>query len=72
MTDLLLQEASSVIPNQPLLINVVSRRVRQLSLGHRPLVEATPLNSLTDVALHESIGGKLTYELAPETKPAGV
>ncbi len=70
MTSQLLQEAAQVIPNQQLLINVVSRRVRQLGLGHRPLVEATPRSSLTDIALREIIGGKLTYELAPESKPA--
>ena len=69
MTTQLLQEAAQVIPNQQLLINVVSRRVRQLGLGHRPLVEATPRSSLTDIALQEIIAGKLTYELTPE-KPA--
>jgi DNA-directed RNA polymerase subunit omega len=69
MTTQLLQEAAQVIPNQQLLINVVSRRVRQLGLGHRPLVEATPRASLTDIALREIIAGKLTYELTPE-KPA--
>ena len=70
MTTQLLQEAALVIPNQQLLINVVSRRVRQLGLGHRPLVEATPRSSLTDIALREIIDGKLTYELTPESKPA--
>ena len=70
MTTQLLQEAALVIPNQQLLINVVSRRVRQLGLGHRPRVEATPRSSLTDIALREIIAGKLTYELTPETKPA--
>lgn len=70
MTTQLLQEAALVIPNQQLLINVVSRRVRQLGLGHRPLVEATPRSSLTDIALREIIAGKLTYELTPESKPA--
>ncbi len=70
MTSQLLHDAAQVIPNQQLLINVVSRRVRQLGLGHRPLVEATPRSSLTDIALKEIIGGKLTYELAPESKPA--
>ena len=69
MTTQLLQEAAQVIPNQQVLINVVSRRVRQLGLGHRPLVEATPRASLTDIALREIIAGKLTYEAAPE-KPA--
>lgn len=70
MTSQLLQEAGKVIPNQQLLINVVSRRVRQLGQGHRPLVEATPRSSLTDIALREIINGKLTYELTPETDPA--
>jgi DNA-directed RNA polymerase subunit omega len=69
MTTQLLQEAALVIPNQQLLINVVSRRVRQLGLGHRPLVEATPRTSLSDIALREIIAGKLSCELAPE-KPA--
>ena len=62
MTTHLLQEAAQVIPNQQLLINVVSKRVRQLGLGHRPLVETTPRMSLTDIALKEIIAGKLTYE----------
>ena len=62
MTTQLLQEAAQVIQNQQLLINVVSKRVRQLGLGHRPLVEITPRMSLTDIALKEIIAGKLTYE----------
>ena len=70
MTAQLLQEAAKVIPNQQLLINVVSKRVRQLSLGHRPLVEATPKSSLTDIALKEIIAGKLTYEELKDEAPA--
>src|SRR5437868_14675262 len=62
MTTQLLQEAAQVIPNQHLLINVVSKRVRQLGLGHRPMVETTPRMSLTDIALTEIIAGKLAYE----------
>jgi len=62
MTTQLLQEAAQVIPNQQLLINVVSKRVRQLGLGHRPMVEVSPRASLTDIALQEIIAGKLTYE----------
>ncbi len=62
MTTQLLNEAAQVIPNQQLLINVVSKRVRQLGLGHRPLVETTPRMSLTDIALKEIIAGKLAYE----------
>lgn len=62
MTTQLLQEASQVIPNPQLLINVVSKRVRQLGLGHRPMVEVGPRASLTDIALKEIIAGKLTFE----------
>jgi len=62
MTTQLLQEAAQVIPNPQLLINVVSKRVRQLGLGHRPMVETTPRMSLTDIALKEIIAGKLAYE----------
>jgi len=67
MTTQLLTEAAQVIPNQQLLINVVSKRVRQLGLGHRPLVETTPRMSLTDIALKEIIAGKLTYESLEES-----
>ena len=62
MTTQLLEEAALVIPNQQVLINVVSKRVRQLGLGHRPMVEAGPRASLSDIALKEIIAGKLTFE----------
>ncbi len=71
MTAQLLQEAAKVIPNQQLLINVVSKRVRQLGIGHRPLVEATPKSSLTDIALKEIIAGKLTFEELKDETAAG-
>ena len=38
----LVKAASEVIPNQQILVNMISRRVRQLCLGHRPLVEFSP------------------------------
>lgn len=69
MTTQLLQEAAQVIPNQQLLINVVSKRVRQLGLGHRPMVETTPRMSLTDIALKEIVAGKLAYEATDATPP---
>ncbi len=68
MTAQLLQDAAQVIPNQQLLINVVSKRVRQLGQGHRPLVEASPRSSLTDIALKEIISGKLTFEAVTAEK----
>jgi hypothetical protein len=41
---------------------MVSRRVRQLSLGHRPLVEYAPGLREADIALTEIANGKLTFE----------
>lgn len=64
----LILSASKVITNQMMLVNVISRRVRQLSLGHRPLVACAPGTGLSDVALTEVIEGKLSYELAPLLK----
>jgi DNA-directed RNA polymerase subunit omega len=58
----LIQAASEVITNQPVLVNMVSRRVRQLSLGHRPLVEYAPGLRAADIALTEIANGKLTFE----------
>lgn len=58
----LLTAAAKIIPNQQILVNVVSRRVRQLILGHRPLIEFSPGLGHADVALSEIAQGKLTYE----------
>jgi DNA-directed RNA polymerase subunit omega len=58
----LVQAASEVITNQQVLVNMVSRRVRQLSLGHRPLVEHPPGLRAADIALTEIANGKLTFE----------
>ena len=58
----LVKAASEVITNQQILVNMVSRRVRQLSLGHRPLVEHVVGLREADIALTEIANGKLTYE----------
>jgi DNA-directed RNA polymerase subunit omega len=59
----LVEEAAKKIPNVPLLVNVISKRVRQLTAGHRPMVEAGPRMGWADIALTEVIEGKLGYEL---------
>ena len=64
MQSLLLEEASKLIPDQQKLINIVSKRVRQLSQGHRPLVEVLPRMVYSDIALKELITGKLTFREA--------
>jgi DNA-directed RNA polymerase subunit omega len=58
----LIQAASEVIPNQQILVNMVSRRVRQLYLGHRPMVEFVPGFGHADIALSEIAAGKLVFE----------
>lgn len=58
----LVKAASEVITNQQILVNMVSRRVRQLTLGHRPLVEYAPGLREADIALTEIANGKLTFE----------
>ncbi len=64
----LIKAATDVILDQKLLVNVISRRVRQLALGHRPLVACAPGTGLADVALTEVIEGKLSYESTLEVK----
>jgi DNA-directed RNA polymerase subunit omega len=49
---------------------MISKRVRELSHGHRPLVEVVPRMGLADIALTEVIEGKLKYE--PATQPPEV
>ena len=64
MSSLLLEAAQKCVPNQQLLVNIVSRRVRQLSSGgHRPLVEQGPREGWADIALKEIIEGKLKWEM---------
>ena len=58
----LVQAASKVIISPQILVNMVSRRVRQLTLGHRPLVVCAPGLGAADIALTEIANGKLTYE----------
>jgi DNA-directed RNA polymerase subunit K/omega len=69
MQSTLLTNATAVIPNQHLLVNVVRLRVRQLMRGHRPLIPIPPGMGLADVALSEVIAGKLTHELVPGVIP---
>ena len=55
--------AAQQLPSPELLINLVSRRVRQLIQGHRPLTLTDPKMDFADIALKEISEGKLTYEL---------
>ena len=59
----LVKAAAEVIPNPKILVNMVSQRVRQLCLGHRPMIEFVPGLGHADNALSEIAGGKLSFEL---------
>ncbi len=63
MRDDYIREAQKVISDPNILINVISRRVKQLRRGSRPLVESLEKLSPEDIALREVIEGKISYEL---------
>lgn len=68
MRDDYLKDAQKVIPDANVLINVVSRRVKQLRRGSRALVESLEKLSPEDIALREVIEGKITFELEEAAK----
>lgn len=55
--------ASKVIPEPPVLINLVSTRVKQLNMGRSPLVKIDHRMGAADIALTEIIEGKIGVEL---------
>ncbi len=63
MRDEYLKDAQKIIPDPNILINVISRRVKQLRRGSRPLVESLEKLSPEDIAMREVIEGKISYEL---------
>ena len=64
-----LEAALLRVPSPETLINVVSRRVRQLTQGHRPLTQTDPRMDYADIALKEIGEGKLSYELLSDDAP---
>ena len=69
----LCKKAVEKVGNPNVLINLVSRRVRQLSAGGgglgRPLVNVPASMGLADIALTEILEDKMAWEL-PEEAPA--
>jgi DNA-directed RNA polymerase subunit omega len=62
----LVEQALKVIPDIPVLINLVSKRVRQLNTGRAPLVRAGHRAGVADIALLEIIEGKISAQLVDE------
>jgi DNA-directed RNA polymerase subunit omega len=69
MRDDYLQQALLVIGDPNILVNVVSRRVKQLKQGNRALIESLEKLLPEDVALREIIERKISYELPPAETP---
>jgi len=55
----LVEQASEIIKDPQVLINVVSQRVKQLNTGRSPLIDVLPSMGAADVALSEIIEGKI-------------
>ena len=64
MNTQLLEEAKARVPSLPVLVNMVSKRVRQLNSGFRPYVKpGSPDEERVDIALREIAEGKLIAEM---------
>jgi len=62
MNSILLDNASKVVPNIGILVNMVRQRVRQLLGGARPLIVVPPGLGMSDIALSEIAAEKLVSE----------
>lgn len=63
MRDDYLKAARQKISDPNILVNVVSRRVKQLKSGFKPLVESLEKLDPEDIALREIIDEKISYQL---------
>jgi len=64
-----INEAAKVVTNKQQLINMVSKRVRELSAGSRPMIEVNyeiGQMGLADIALAEIAAGKLVSQPAED------
>ena len=69
----LLKKCAERIGNPNILVNIISRRVRQLNAGggslSRPLISDTAGMGAADIAMTELIEDKLGWDIAEETAP---
>ena len=63
MRDDYLADAQKGITDPMILVNVVSRRAKQLKNGYKPLIESLERLSAEDMALREIMEGKINYQL---------
>ena len=62
----LIEKASRIVGDNQLLINIVSKRVQQLTHGADPFVPTVPEMGLGDIALTEIVEGKLVWREVSE------
>ncbi|MBM3901048.1 MAG: DNA-directed RNA polymerase subunit omega [Verrucomicrobia bacterium] len=67
----LTRKALEKVGNPHILVNIISRRVRQLNSGgggiSRPLVEVDPTMGIADIALMELIHEKIGFQIEEDT-----
>lgn len=68
----LCNQALEKVGDADTLINIVSKRVRQLSSGSKPLLLGTELMGSADIALKEIVENKLSWENAEYKNAAPV
>jgi DNA-directed RNA polymerase subunit omega len=65
-----IKQAIAMVGNANVLVNIISKRVRQLSVGggsNRPLIAESATLGLADIALLELVEGKLGYSISSKT-----
>ncbi len=72
MRDDYLAQALLVVDDPNILVNIVSRRVKQLKRGNRALIESLEKLLPEDIALREIIERKISYELPPPETAAEI
>jgi DNA-directed RNA polymerase subunit omega len=70
MRDDYIKQALLKIQDPNILINVVSRRVKQLRRGNRALVESLEKLTTEDIALREIIEDKISFDTGEDVVPA--
>ena len=70
MRDDYLRAANKVITDPNILINVISKRVKQLRSGSPQLIDSLEKLSLEDIAMREIIEHKITYEIPSDDEVA--
>lgn len=63
MRDDYLKAAVTIVKDPYILVNIVSKRVKQLKYGSQPMVESLEKLSYEDIALKEIMDGSLKYEV---------